>query len=150
MNSPETTVGVLAAILLVVIVGGRLLAVWFRGPVKPDPWGAEVSQALVEAPPLCLHCQTPHSEAACFCPNCGAAVGEFNNVSPYLYIFSLGEALRAGTQDRAPRRGLALAGYVLIALAEYAIFAPVYWFFLFRNYLRLRHTRPPPEPGSGL
>jgi hypothetical protein len=57
-------------------------------------------------------------------------------VNPYLYLFSLGEVLREGTSGRVRKSWLTVAGYVILSLAEYVIFAPIYWFFLFRNLSR--------------
>src|SRR5262245_14135696 len=76
------------------------LASWVRdaAPVA-DPWEAEQPEEIgsAEATPLCHRCLAPHLEEEYFCSECGASVGSYNNLNPYLYIFSLGEALRYGS-----------------------------------------------------
>jgi hypothetical protein len=136
-------------------VAGRLFLAWFRKAVKPDPWGAEVAAELATAAarPLCPRCLEPHAEADWFCRHCGAATGDYNNVNPYLYLFSLGEVLRRGTSEAFPRRGYTLLGFILISLAEYAVFAPVYWVMLALNWRHqgdLLAQAGPPEPDADL
>ena len=106
----------------------------------PDPWGPEVEQIIQDPDlePLCHRCFTPHSHQAWFCPVCGASVGAFNNYMPYLDVFPQGEVLRSGVCDNVRRSFLTVAGYLLLSLVCYLIFAPIYWFFLFRNFRR--HT----------
>jgi hypothetical protein len=73
------------------------------------------------------------SDCAHFCPKCGAAVGDYNNLLPFEQIFSEGEVLRYGTNLNASRRPLVVVGYVLLSFAAYSIFAPVYLYFFFRK-----------------
>jgi hypothetical protein len=79
-------------------------------------------------------------------------VGEYNNYLPFEYLFSEGEVLRNGTFLKLPRSFLVIGGYLLFSIAVYVIFAPIYWFFLFRNVLRpeaqqepIAPCAPPPE-----
>jgi hypothetical protein len=112
---------------------------WFRaGPVSPDPWDETIS-AQIESPgvtALCHRCVTPHADSEHFCPNCGVAVGDYNNVLPFEQLFSEGEVLRNGTTQPFRPTFLILAGYLLMSTTAYMVFAPVYWFFLFRNLIR--------------
>ena len=55
---------------------------------------------------------------------------------PYVYIFSHGEVLRAGVTERLRRSPLIVIGFILLSLSLFAVVAPIYWFFLFKN---LRH-----------
>jgi hypothetical protein len=154
MTSAERTVALLATAFVCGVGLWRLFVRWFSGPPAADPWGPELTAAVNsdEAIPLCPRCQSPHADWAWFCPECGAAVGLCNNVNPYLYVFSLGEVLRTGTQERFRANWLTLSGYVLLALCEYNIFAPVYWFLLFRNFRDHRQGALPedsqPQPSS--
>jgi len=147
LSGAEWTIAMSGAAVVAGYFIWRLFAGWFRKPAQPDPWGADVAEALdsPDAMPICPHCQTPHALNRWFCPECGRAVGDYNNVNPYLYLFSLGEVLREGTSGRIRKSWLTVAGYLILSLAEYAIFAPVYWFFLFRNLLR-QDTRTTAEP----
>jgi len=142
-GDPNTIIGGLA-------IGGLMLAglwrliVWVReAPVKPDPWDAEVEQKLSEpeAVEICPHCSTPQPPTAWFCQHCGKAVGPYNNLMPFLNVFSEGEVLRNGTAGRFRNRPLVLIGYFLITLGINPFFAPIYWFFLLLNL-----KRPPHEP----
>jgi hypothetical protein len=114
-------------------------------PRKPDPLDAEVERRLEgpEAVEICHRCSTPQPSDAWFCKHCGCAVGPYNNMMPYLNVFSEGEVLRNGTADRMRTSPLIIAGYLLFSLSTYALLAPVFWFFLFKN------LRRPKEEMSG-
>jgi hypothetical protein len=147
MNSNEYWIGIVA----IVAIGGwlafRLLQRWFSAPVSPDPWGPEVADALdqPDATAVCPHCQCPSERTRWFCPECGRAVGDYNNLNPYLYLFSMGEVLREGTTGRVRKSWLTIVGFVFLSLIEYTLLAPVYWFLLFRNLSRQRGPQPPVE-----
>ena len=104
-----------------------------RGPA--DPWPQEVDAAVRagDASPVCLNCLRPQSEHYWFCKDCGFPGGEYMTVMPYLHVFPLGEMFRRGVLGPPERKPGALFGYVLVSWCEYAVFAPVYWFFLLSN-----------------
>jgi hypothetical protein len=125
------------------------LIVWVReAPQKPDPWDAEIERQLEEpeAVEICHHCFSPQPPTAWFCEQCGSAVGPYNNLMPYLNAFSEGEVLRNGATDRLRTKPLVIAGYLLISLSVYTIFAPVFWFFLFKNLKRSGADNPETQP----
>jgi hypothetical protein len=137
-SDPNLIIGGLGA-------GGLLLAalwrmiVWVRdAPARPDPWDAEVEKQLSEpdAVEVCPHCLTEQSPTAWFCQKCGRAVGPYNNLMPYVQIFSEGEVFRNGVAGRFRNRPLVLAGFVLIALSANLLFAPILLFFLLANWKR--------------
>jgi hypothetical protein len=114
------------------------LIAWVRdAPVKPDPWDDEVEQQLLEAAEACPRCSTPQPPNAWFCAHCGKAVGTYNNWMPYVDIFSQGEVLRNGVTDKLHTGPLTIIGYLIYSLGNYFIFAPIYWFFFFKNLKRL-------------
>src|SRR2546430_3117645 len=136
-------------VLLAVLIISLRVWIWLReGTPKPDPWDTDIARAIEEdtAEPLCYHCLAPQKEIRWFCPECGAAVGPYNNYDPYLRVFSQGQLLRTGVLDHIPRRPLIIIGYIILPLAFFAIFAPIYWYFLFRNLSQSR--TPPMEPLS--
>ena len=147
MNSPEYTVGVLAAIGVGGWVVVRALKSWFAKPAAPDPWGPEIAEALErpDATPVCPHCQCPHEATRWFCSECGRSVGDYNNLNPYLYLFALGEVLREGTSGRVRKSWLTVTGYIVLSCIEYFVLAPIYWFFLFRNLSRQNNPAPVSE-----
>jgi hypothetical protein len=123
---------------------GKILAswirAWWRSFDKPNPWPDEI-EAAVRAPdaiPVCHCCATPCELPVWFCPDCGAAIGPYNNVMPYIYLFSVGEALRSGVGPEAHFTPFRTVAYVVIGLAEYGVFAPLYFIRLYRNYRRLK------------
>jgi hypothetical protein len=64
---------------------------------------------------------------------------------PYVYIFSIGEALRSGVGPEAHFTPFRTVAYVSLGLAEYQILAPLYFLRLYLNYLRLKRgiaTKP--------
>jgi len=102
--SPEETVG------LIGIIGVGCAAFYAFGkwllaaPSTPDPWGPEVEEALQkeEAVAVCPHCLTPQAHNGWFCPECGSVSGQYGNYLPSVYIFSIGEAARAGVEFPEP------------------------------------------------
>jgi hypothetical protein len=128
-------------------VGGLMLAalwrlvVWIRdAPVTPDPWDAETEQIISEpaAQEICPHCSTPQPPDAWFCQGCGRAVGPYNNLMPFLQVFSEGEVFRNGTSGQFRNRPLIFLGYFLMTLGIFPIFAPIYLLSLLLNW-----NRPP-------
>jgi len=66
---------------------------WIAKRLQTDPLDAEVEQKLSEpeAVEVCPHCLTQQPPTAWFCKHCGKAVGPYNNLMPYLNVFSEGE-----------------------------------------------------------
>lgn len=113
---------------------------WLRQlPVPPDPWDAEVAESL-ESPdvsPVCHKCSQPQPQGQTFCEHCGCAVGDYNNCMPYVYLFSEGEVLRTGSGGKFRVNAVTIAGFLLYSLTCYLIFAPVYWYLLYKNIRRI-------------
>jgi len=141
------------------LVGFWQLLVWIRNaPPTPDPWDAEIEQKLQdpEIQEICHRCLTPHEPGTWFCGHCGAAVGPYNNLMPFLNVFSEGEVLRNGICNRFRNRWFVAVGYSLIALGfgvgllrDYplvtvSIFSFVvlaYWISVLRNLKRQSRRR---------
>src|SRR3954467_3978634 len=113
LNSPEGTVGTLAILGLVAAFVFRFWHWLLTCPRSPDPWGTEVEEAVEreEAVPVCPHCLTPQEHNGWFCPNCGSTSGQYGNYLPNVYIFSIGDAVRAGVQQRSRWSPLLVTGY---------------------------------------
>ena len=133
-----------------IAIGGLVLyAFWGliewvrRSPVQPDPWDAEIERQLSEpeAIEICPHCLTEQSSTAWFCEKCGRAVGPYNNLMPYVMVFSQGEVFRAGVTDKLRASPLTIVGYLFYSSCNYFVFAPIYWFFLFKNLMRIKTER---------
>lgn len=127
---------------------GTPLFAWLRalwGRPKPDPWPADLDQAVrgPDAVPVCHRCLAALEETAWFCPQCGASVGAYNNSMPYLHIFAVGEVLRSGVGPAARFSPLTVTGYLLLAIMQASVLAPVYGVCLFLNWRRLRHQAAP-------
>ncbi|HXU78437.1 MAG TPA: hypothetical protein VN794_17820 [Methylomirabilota bacterium] len=138
------TIGALiipGAVVLVAIV----ITVWVMSgdSLSPDPWDPEIEKLIQDpaAEPLCHRCLTPQSPIGWFCPECGTGVGPYNNYMPFVYAFSEGEVLRAGVLDHVRRSPVVVLGFLLYSAAVYAVFAPIYWYYLFSNFRR--HPRKP-------
>jgi len=155
LGAPESQIATLAILGIVIAAVAYFIRWMFAGPVSPDPWDETIAAAVRDgdAQPVCHRCFTEHAETVCFCSQCNAAVGEYNNYLPFEYLFSEGEVLRNGTFLRLPRSFLVIGGYLLFSTAVCFIFAPVfclifapiYWFFLFRNVLRPAPLQVPPD-----
>jgi hypothetical protein len=116
------------------------------GPRSPEPWDAEVAAKLEDSTTtvLCHRCLVPNDPGADFCEQCGAAIGQYTNYLPFPYLFSMGHTLRLGTAGEYKRTPVTILGYILLALEEYLIFAPVYLYQLFRKLPQ----KPPPKPAN--
>jgi hypothetical protein len=150
MLDPHDVIAPGALLIGLIMVGlalGRLI-VWIKGaPTAANPWDAEIEHDLqqTDAVPVCHHCLTQVTPGQWFCESCGCAVGPYNNYMPYVDCFSEGEVFRNGVTDRLPRNALVVCGYMLLSFT-YLIFAPVYWFFFFKN---LKHVRSEANLGEG-
>jgi hypothetical protein len=136
-SEPEKLVGFLAVLGLLGVAAWRGVRWLLRAQPPADPWDAQVAADIAksDAIPLCHHCLAPHSEAADFCPECGATVGQYTNWLPYPQLFSIGHVLRIGTFGNFKRSPLTVVGFWFFGFAEYTLFAPIYWFMLLRNKL---------------
>jgi hypothetical protein len=138
------------AICGLVLAGFWRLIVWVRNaPVRPDPWDAEFEQKMEDPdmPQTCHHCSTPQAPGAWFCEYCGSAVGDYNNLMPYVHVFSEGEVFTNGTSGQFRNRPVILAGYFLISIGMFSFFAPVYWFSILLNLKRPdRPQKSAPDP----
>jgi hypothetical protein len=146
-SDPYQTVAALGLAFLL-LVGLWQLVVWVReAPVKPDPWDADIAQKLSEpdAVEVCSHCLTEQPPTAWFCSHCGKAVGPYNNLMPFVNVFSEGEVLRNGATGQFRNRPLIIIGYMLLSLAAYSVFAPIFWFFLLSNLKRPPDRQEPIE-----
>jgi hypothetical protein len=128
-----------------IAIGGLVLAgcwrviVWVRNaPVRPDPWDAEFEQKMQDpdTPQTCHHCSTPQPPGAWFCGHCGRAVGPYNNLMPFVQVFSEGEVFRNGTSGQFRNRPLILVGYFLISLGMFSFLAPIFWISMLLNLKR--------------
>lgn len=89
---------------------------WVRLPAtSPDSWDTEIEKALhePEAVEVCHRCFDPVPPNSWFCEHCGCAVGPYNNMMPYVCVFSQGEILRNGLNDRLPRNTIIGIGYLI-------------------------------------
>jgi hypothetical protein len=137
-NDPNLIVGGYGLGLLALAVLWRLFA-WVReAPPTPDPWDAEVEQKLQDPDTrqICHRCLTPQDPGTWFCMHCGTAVGPYNNLMPFLNVFSEGEVLRNGVGGRFRNRPLIVIGYFLITLGIFPVLAPIYWLSLLLNWKR--------------
>lgn len=146
-SDPNMIIGGLALGGLAVVLFWRFV-VWIReAPVTPDPWDAEVEQKLSEpdAVEVCPHCLTEQPPTAWFCKGCGRAVGPYNNLMPYVQIFSEGEVFRNGASGRFRNRPFILIGYFLVTLGTFAFLAPVYLVLFLLNWRRQGDATEPAE-----
>lgn len=127
---------VIGLVLFIAAVLVWRLIKWFGGaPTRPNPWddATEASLHDPDALPLCPRCLEPDRDRVQFCRDCGFPVGPYVMWMPYLYLFAIGDLLRTGV-DRPIRVSAPIVIFLLLFSAgEYFVFAPVYWFFLFRN-----------------
>ncbi len=107
----------------------------FLQPGPPDPWSREVDEAVrrPEAHPICPNGLRPQNQHFWFCAHCGFPGGDCLTMMPYLQNYSLGEVLRRGVIDSQERRKGVLLGFVMLSSIHYLVFAPIYWFGMYRK-----------------
>ena len=150
-DDPTRAVGFVGLAVLMA-AGVRLFVRWLlSGPTRPDPWGDEIAAEIAkdDATPICHRCFTPHKPLTHFCSKCGTPVGPYTNLMPFPYLFSVGHVLRLGTDGDFRRSPLTLTGFILVGIAEYSLFVPVYWFMFFRSLFLHRNSVPTSEPETG-
>lgn len=151
-SEAQRLVGFLAIAGLVCYFLVRYLKRWLsRPPLLPDPWDDQVSADLAagKGAPICHRCLVPHDPLINFCSACGAPVGQYTNWMPYPYLFTVGHTLRIGTSGTFRRSPLTIGGFILLAFAEYAMFAPIYWLRMFLNISNEHLSSPPETANSG-
>jgi hypothetical protein len=111
----------------------QLLRSEFRAP--PDPWPAEVDQTVKDpsAAPLCINCLFPQAPHQWFCAHCHYPTGDYVPMMPYLQIFPMAEVLRRGVIGPPERRTGVQVFLIVFSLTQYAVFAPLYWFWMARR-----------------
>jgi hypothetical protein len=150
-GDPDRLVGEVAAAALAFVLLWRAFVRAGQIPASPDPWDKEIEKALhePEAEEVCHRCFDPVPQGSWFCGHCGCAVGPYNNLMPYINVFSQGEVLRNGVNDKLCQNALIVAGYLLVSLNLYFVFAPIYWIFLFRNLQRQKESVEQTETHDG-
>jgi hypothetical protein len=134
---PQFNILVVALFVGTVAVYGLIR--WIQSAqVRPDPWESELAQQPDEMAEnaICPRCLAPNATGQDFCANCGLPVGACTNLSPYLYLFSLGDALRTGAFGRFPIRLSTIFGYLLLPICVFAPLAPFFWYRLLQNISR--------------
>ncbi|MGD0813908.1 MAG: hypothetical protein ABSA83_09910 [Verrucomicrobiota bacterium] len=117
-RDPERLVGEVALAVFAFVLLWRGFVRARRIPTSPDPWDKEIEQALhePEAVEVCHRCFDPVAAGSWFCEHCGCAVGPYNNLMPYIDVFSEGEVLRNGGNDKLRQNALVIAGYLFLSL----------------------------------
>jgi hypothetical protein len=96
---------------------------WWNAPLI-YPWSDELNEEVrgKTSAFLCHRCFTPQEHPGWFCPECGAATGPYNNMLPFVYIFSVGEVFRNGVACKKKPAAFVTAGYLFLSIFEYLIF----------------------------
>jgi len=129
-DKPEFVVGVLAVAAMALLSLWRLL-IWVRNaPVHPDPWDQATETAVRQddAVQVCHHCLSEVPPGQWFCEHCNCAVGPYNNLMPFINVFSEGEVLRNGICNRMRVGILTITGYAFLCVSysATAFFAAIY------------------------
>jgi hypothetical protein len=133
----EAWLVVVASVFLATVLIARWVGNIHPGP---DSWDADIDLAVRQrdAVPVCHRCITPQLPGSWFCPECGTAVGPYNNCLPYINIFSIGEVFTAGAWRNVPVNKVTVVGFLLASACYYFVFVPFYWYRLWRNLSRIR------------
>jgi hypothetical protein len=103
-----------------------------------QPWDDDLDEDVNRpgAKGICPRCMAEHDRNQWFCRECGAAVGDYNNVMPELLLFSIGEVARTGSNGLFAPTRRAIAGYVLFGCISYTLLAPWYLVMLISSLRR--------------
>ncbi|HSH93073.1 MAG TPA: hypothetical protein VK968_02930 [Roseimicrobium sp.] len=144
IKDPDGLVGTLALVLLLSVGLVRLFRWHTDRPASPDPWNDEVAAGMdaEDAKALCHQCLEAHDSSHDFCKDCGAPVGQYTNWLPFPFYFSIGHILRLGASGGYKETPFTVCGFILLGLAEYGWFAPVYWWRLLNNIPTDRSSEP--------
>jgi hypothetical protein len=109
--------------MCLVQVGRGLSYLWRKVTFGPDPWDAGITEQLEDprSVPVCHHCFTPQEHGRWFCSECGRAVGPYNNVMPFISVFSYGEVARNAVYNHVLPSPLTIFGYLCFGLSEYLV-----------------------------
>lgn len=141
MSHRDVTVIAIAVLIVLAFAIYRLIQHCRQLVPRPDPWDTEVEDSLEnqDATPVCHRCFTEQEPNTLFCPKCGTAVGDYNNILPWVNVFSEGEVLRNSLFDRLRVNMLTVTGFFLFSIGFAAITAvgiillPVLWLMFLRN-----------------
>src|SRR5262245_40257507 len=117
----ETQAGLLAALALAIGLAWLFWKWLASRPPQPDPWDDQVAVEMnaESAVPLCHRCLEPHDPLLNFCPQCGAPVGQYTNLLPLPYLYSLGHTLRLGASGEFKHSPGNIAALMLMGVAQY-------------------------------
>jgi hypothetical protein len=98
----------------------------------PDPWPAEIEAAVrsQDAVPLCPDCLHPQAPRQEFCPHCNFPTGDYVPFQPFPQTLWIGEFLRRGVTGPGRNSFFQNLGFVIFSASQYAVFAPIYWYWL--------------------
>jgi hypothetical protein len=127
------------------------LAAWLRhvaSRTASDPWPRDVDLEVRDpgCVPLCVSCLLPQPGRPWLCPRCAYPSGDYVTLMPYLQNFALGELFRRGVAGPTERGFGRAAILVLLSAGEYQLFAPVYWFWMYRKARGRPICQARPEP----
>ena len=123
LSQSEATVA-LIGIMILICAAIWLLVRWIAtSPTSPNPWDEQVAAELAhdDSSQICHRCLTPHDSSIHFCSHCGAMVGAYTSLIPPLYLYSIGEVFRAGTEGTYRRSLFLIIGYF------FAAFTYIFW-----------------------
>lgn len=117
------------------LYNGPLARVFWADYAMVDPWPAEVEAEVrrADAVPLCPNCLAPQGPHPHFCPHCAFPTGDRVAAMHYLSVFVVGELVRQGVSGPPERRRGVLTFLIVLGVVQYSVFAPVYWYWLWRR-----------------
>jgi len=120
------------------------LRTWWPEFYAPDPWPGDIDREVrsPDAVTLCHRCflRLEYAGNRWFCSGCGAAIGPYNNIMPFIRIFSIGEVLRSGVDPRVPVTTFTACGYALAMYGQFFFFFPFYLGRLCWSILQRKRT----------
>ena len=122
----------------------RRLRAWWVSLDYPDPWPAELHEQIhaIDALPVCHRCFLPfeHHSGQLFCADCGAAVGPYNNLIPFIRNYSAGEVMRGGVGPEAHFSPFTVIGYLWWSSSQFMFLSVIYHIRFLRNILRKKRS----------
>ncbi|MDB6056256.1 MAG: hypothetical protein JWO95_100 [Verrucomicrobiales bacterium] len=146
MSQSDLKIVAVAVVIFLGVCIYRLVQRFRRLIPTADPWSDDVQASVCDenAVPVCHRCFTGQEPNTLFCPKCGTAVGDYNNILPWVQVFSEGEVLRNSLFDRVRVNVLTIVGFFVFTVALGCLtgiglmLMPFLWVMFVKNIVRSR------------
>lgn len=101
---------------------------------EPNPYGTVEFIEKGEGPEiaLCLNCLAPECGHQWICAECGWPSSFYGSQMPFIDVYCMGALFRSGVDGSVELTKFRIIGLIVYSIANYHIFAPLYWYWVFQ------------------